>query len=348
MPFTVQEIENIANAALDFHMERGKVHSNTLQDKPLLAAMRSAEKEFPGGKDNLTVRVKGEYSTTIEGFEADDEVSYGNPANIKQAVYPYKFWHSGIKITMQELVKDGITVVDSKDGERTTEKSGREMQALANLLEDKLEDMTEGTERGENLMFWRDGTQDSSLSPGVTSIIVDNPASATVVGGIDQSANTWWRNRANVGFSQGADASAQKLVQLLQNEFRQLRRYGGRPNLVLCGSDFIDWLEQELRAKGNYTLEGWNSKGKTDVGVADISFKGLAFKYDPTLDDLSKAKYCYVMDTRHLYPMMVTGERMKKHAPARPEDKYVFYRAMTSVGGLVCRQRNCHGVYSIT
>lgn len=348
MPFTVQEIENIANAALDYHMERGKVHSSTLQEKPLLMAMKNAEKEFPGGKDNLTVRVKGEYSTTIEGFEADDEVSYGNPANIKTATYPYKFWHSGIKITMQELVKDGITVVDTKDGERTAEKSGREMQALANLLDDKLEDMTEGTERGENDMFWRDGTQDASLVPGLTSIIVDDPTSATVVGGIDQSANTWWRNRANIGFAQGSDASAQKLVQLIQNESRQLRRYGGRPNLYLCGSDFIDWLERELRAKGSYTDVGWVSKGKTDVGVADVSFKGTAFKYDPTLDDLSKAKYCYMIDTRHLYPMMVSGERSKKHAPARPENKYVFYRAMTSVGGLVCRQRNCHGVYSIS
>ena len=125
------------------------------------------------------------------------------------------------------------------------------------------------------------------------------------------------------------------------------RRYGGRPNLVLCGSDFIEAMENELRAKGNYTLEGWTSKKATDASLADISFKGVNFQYDPTLDDMSKSKYCYVLDTRRIFPKVLQGESMKKHQPARPENKYVFYRAMTWAGGLVCTQRNCHGVYAI-
>jgi len=36
MAFTVQELENIANATLDHHMERGKIYTQTVQDKPLL------------------------------------------------------------------------------------------------------------------------------------------------------------------------------------------------------------------------------------------------------------------------------------------------------------------------
>ena len=53
------------------------------------------------------------------------------------------------------------------------------------------------------------------------------------------------------------------------------------------------------------------------------------------------------MDTKHLHPMAIEGESMKKHNPARPESKYVFYRALTWVGGLICDQRNAQGVYSI-
>jgi hypothetical protein len=45
--------------------------------------------------------------------------------------------------------------------------------------------------------------------------------------------------------------------------------------------------------------------------------------------------------------MVMEGEDMKKHNPARPADKYVLYRAQTWTGGLVCRQRNTSGVYSI-
>lgn len=346
MPFTPAEVENIANSTLNFHLDRGKVNSQAIQNKPLYEAMTKAEEEFPGGTGNITVRVKGIYSTTIQGFSGDDTVTYGNPANIRVATYPWKLIHSGISFTMDELLRAGISVTDSMQGKSTTQHSDNELIQLVNLIKDKMEDMQEGTERGMNLMFWRDGTQDAKLCPGIKSFVLDDPTTATIVGGIDQSANTWWRNRASLGIA-SSDATLQGLVQKLQKEWRQLRRYGGEPNLVLCGSDFLDWFEKELRAKGNYTLEGWAKSGTLDASVADVSFKGVKFTYDPTLDDESLSKYGYVLDTRYIKPMVIQGEARKQHNPARPETKYVFYRAQTWVGGLVCTKRNAQGVYSI-
>lgn len=346
MAFSAQELENIANSLIEFHYKTPKVRSQTLQEKPLLQAMMQAEKSFPGGKDEITFGVKGEYTTEIEGFEHNDSVSYGNPANNKRGRAPWKLIHSGIEVTMHELLKEGISIEPGGSLESPKRHSDRDKVVIANLLSEKIEDMMEGTDRGMNNMFWRDGTQDSKLVPGLTSFVVDDPTSATVVLGIDQSANSWWRNRASLGLST-ASADAQLVVQKLQSEWRQLRRYGGRPNLVLCGSDWIEWMEKELRAKGNYTLEGWTSKKATDASMADISFKGVNFQYDPTLDDLGKAKYCYVLDTRHIFPMAIEGESFKKHNPERPANQYLFYRALTWVGGLVCDQRNAQGVYSI-
>lgn len=347
MPFTAQELENIANSAIDFHAERRKVTPQTLQDKPLLRALRAKQKTFPGGKDNITFRVKFDYTTGIQGFSHDDVVDYDNPANTKTASYPYKMIHGGISFTMDELIRDGITIVDSVDGKSTSQKSDREMTALANMLDEKLDDMEEGMERGFNLMFWRDGTQDPNLVPGVRSIVVNDPTAASVVGGIDQSAVTDWRNRASLGLST-ATPSNLVIASKLQQEYRQLRRYGGNPDTWLAGSDFLDALEDELRSKGDFTNAGWaKNGGRIDMSVADIEFKGKAIEYDPTLDDLGLTKYLFAIDTRHLYPMVVDGEDMKKHNPARPENKYVFYRAKTWVGGLVARRRNVHGVYSI-
>jgi hypothetical protein len=344
--FTLQEVENIANAAIDFHFKRGTIFSQTIQNKPLLKALTAKEKEIPGGQGNVTVRVKGVYSTTIQGFNHDDTVGYVNPANIKTASYPYKLIHAGISFSMHELIKDGIIVSDSTTGKETSNASDREMTALANLLEDKLEDMQEGIDRGFNNMYWRDGTQDSNLIPGVRSIVLDAPTSGATVGGIDPVANSWWQNRASLALNSSTAANL-VLVTKLQNEFRQLRRYGGKPNLFLAGSSFLDWFEQELRSKGNYTLEGWAKGGTIDASVADVAFKGLEVQYDPTLDDLGLAKYGFVLDTSKLLPFVISGENMKKHAPARPENKYVFYRAVTYAGALGCQQRNAQGVYSI-
>jgi hypothetical protein len=346
MPFTVAEFETAANAAIEFRFKRGQVLSQSVQDKPLLKMFRNKTKTFAGGNDNITVAVKGTYTTSIQGFSHDDSVGYSNPANIKKASYPWKLIHAGIQFTTHELIKDGISLVDTTTGKNESQISGRDETALANMFEDKLDDFAEGWDRSFNTMLWRDGTQDANLVPGVRSFILDNPASATVVAGLDQNTNAWWRNRATLNIST-ANAANQTLVQLLQNEVRQLRKFGGRPTMALCGSAFLDWFEQELRAKGNYTLEGWAKSNSIDASVADVSFKGISFEYDPTLDDLGLSKYAYVLDPKTIYPMVVTGEDMKKHAPARPENKYVFYRAMTWIGGLVCVQRNANGVYSI-
>jgi hypothetical protein len=346
MPFTVEQIENISNAALEMHFQRGKITSQTIQDKPLLDAIMAKEKTFPGGKDAITGTVKGVYTTQIQGFENDDPVGYGKPANIKKYTYPWKLIHAGIQFSTHELLQNGIVVRDTSDGSSVGSVSDAERIQLANIFEDKLEDMQEGVDRGMNDMFWLDGTQDSQLVPGIRSFVVDDPTEATVVGGIDQNANTWWRNRASLALT-ASTASDQNVINTLQVEYRQLRRYGGNPKLWLAGSDFIEWMEKELRSKGNYTLEGWMMSKATDAGMADIAFKGNKIQYDPTLDDMSRAKYLYVLDTRFIYPMAIAGESMRKHNPPRPEDRYVFYKAVTWVGGLVCSRRNVHGVYSI-
>lgn len=336
----------MTNSAMDYHWNTPEVRAQTIQARPLLEALTKLEKTFPGGKEYIDFGVKGDPTTGIQGFEADDSVDYGNPTPGKRGKAPWKLIHAGIKITLHELAKDGISISNTTTGKGESMHTDREKTALANMLDEKLWDMTEGVDRDMNEMYWGDGTADSKLIPGVRSFILDDPTSATVVLGIDQSANTWWRNRASLGIT-ATTPSDQNVVTKLQQEWRQLRRYGGRPNLVLCGSDFIDAVEKELRSKGNYTLEGWNSTKATDASIADIYFKGVKFTYDPTLDDLSKSKYCYVLDTRHIRPMAIEGESWKNHNPARPENKYVIYRAKTYMGGLICDQRNAQGVYSI-
>lgn len=342
--FTAAQLENALNAALAYFLDKGSTLDQSIQDKPLLRLMKEKQKEFPGGNRTIELRVVGDYVTQIMGYTNDDTVTYGNPTTIKVISYPWKEIHAGIKVPFTELKIDGITVSDSTTGKNTRDVSGADAQRLAGIFENKLADLAEGWARGTNEMFWKDGTQDAKQVPGIRSFILDDPTSATIVAGIDQSTNTWWRNRASVAIDAGT-ASNQNILKTLQQEFRQLRRYGGKPNKALCGSDFLTAMENERREKGDYTQTGFASK--QDVSVGDLVFKGVTFEYDPTLDDMSLAKYCYVLDTSTIHPLVMSGEDMKVHNPARPEDKYVLYRAMTWTGGLICRKRNANGVYAI-
>jgi hypothetical protein len=343
MPFTVQELENMANAAMDYYV-KGPALAQTIQERPFLNAILAVHKTFPGGKEFIRRNVKGEYVTQIQGYSHDDTVTYQNPGRIKQLLAPWYEIHAGINFTHTELKHDGISVVDT-NGENTSEHSDREVTVITNILQDKLDDMGEGYSRGMNDMFWRDGTQDAKLVPGVFAIILDSPATGTTFG-IDRVANAWWRNRASVNIDASVPAN-QVLVTALQNEIRQVRRYGGNPRNWYAGSDFLEALEAELRAKGNYTQDGFAKTNRIDMSVADLAFKKINIDYDPTLDDLGKSKYSYLLDLKHLYPMIMDGEDKKQHSPARPPEKYVVYRSMTWTGGLIADQLNCHEVFSI-
>lgn len=345
MPFTAEELANIANGALDLYLDGDPVNQ-AIQEKPLMKELKARQTTFPGGKDLIRGNVVGDYVTEFLGYSGDDTVTYKNPATLKQFQYYWYELHAGIQFTGSELKKDGITVVDTTTGENTTEKSGREKTALANLLDTKLKDMTEGMAKSWNLMSWRDGTQSAKVFPGIFYLLADDPTTG-VMGGIDRAANAWWRNRSKVGANKiTSSTSLQTLTKTLRAEVRQLRRYDGKPTLVLCGSGFLEKLEAEIHEKGTYTQEGFIKNGTNDIGMADISMRGVGtFKYDPTLDDLGRSNFAYFIDPRHIQLFVMEGEDMKKHTPARPADKYVFYRSVTWTGALIAKKLNGCGVY---
>tara|TARA_R110001606_G_scaffold152799_1_gene293649 strand:+ start:5952 stop:7034 length:1083 start_codon:yes stop_codon:yes gene_type:complete len=359
MAFSAGELANIANAALDFYI-KGDALAQSIQDKPLMDMLMKKSKTFPGGKGEISIPVKGDYTTALEGFAHNDTVSYANPANIKRAVASWYELHAGISLTLTELKHDGISVVDSNTSGEVTQHSQGELTRLTSLLDDKLDDMTQGWANTFNDMIWADGTQDAKEVPGIQALITSTatsgiaPATGTIHG-LNRATFDWWRNRSATLAAKKTSAATNGgvLLQFLQNEIRQLRRYGGRPDIAVCGSDFMNALETELRANGNYTQTGFS--GAQDVGVGAVKFAGLTFVYDPTMDGLninsvgagSGSKYCYILDSKHIKLYVMDGEDLKQHTPSRPADQYVMYRAVTWTGGLMCDQLNCHGVYSI-
>jgi hypothetical protein len=342
--FTVEQVQNVQNSVLDFYMKKGQPLAQYIQDRPLLARMRAKQKTIPGGKGRVEMGVIMESQSHLEAFEYDDTVGYGNPAKNRKVSAPYRLFHIGTQVTMHELIHDGITVTDTVTGKNKEPVSQRDAISLWNIFDEKMRDQEEGFAADLNKKFWQDGTQGALEFPGITAWVTDNPTAATVVGGIDQAANPKWQNRANLAINLGASADTQAVIRTLDKEVPQLRRYGGKPSVAFAGSDMIDRLKAELRAKGTYTMTGFNKP--IDVSAGAISFDGIGeIYYDPTLDDLGYSKRLYVLDESELYPFVVDGEDKKKHNPARPEDKYVFYSAYTWVGGMIARRRNGNGVY---
>lgn len=357
MPFTAAELANVSNSLLDYFADRPRVQDQSIQDKPLMARLNASAKDFPGGKGDISFAVKGDYTGELSGYTHDDQVTYYNPANTKRAAYPWKEMHIGIGMTLTELKMDGISVVDSLNSDELTRHDDREMTSLVNMIDEKFDEFDESYDISLNSLMWGDGTADADAIAGIRSMILESPAVGST-GGLNRASHSWWRNRAATAayaLAGGTDkiTSASTgggvLLKFLQKEYRQLRRYGGRPNLWIAGSDFIGAMEDEMRANGSYSQEGWMNSGKTDAGFADLKFKGNAIVYDPTLDTIGKSKFMYVLDIgpRAIHMRYMTGEKKKAHAPARPYDRYVMYRAYTTTGQLVTKRLNSSAVYEI-
>lgn len=360
MAVTQAQLDFIANGALDFYLNKGKAFQQQLQDRPLVALFEGKAKSFPGGKGDISVAVQGAYGAagtndSLTGYSYDDTVAFYNPTNLARLAYTWREHHIGISVTHTEMKHDGLSVTDEMGN--SSQHSGRDQTVLVNMWENKLFDFGERYARSANDLYWGDGTADAKALHGMQHFLVPDPSIGTV-GGMNRATagNEYIRNRARTAAFQAkiavtaalaahggdavtsAAANGGALWQALQEEMLQLRKYGGKPDMFLAGSDFIGALQVEMRANGYYNNNGM--RGSQDGAMGPMLFDGTTVQYDPTLDDLSLEKRGYWFDSRHIGLHKMQGEWRRTHKPARPEDKFVLYRSITSTGQLVATQLN--------
>lgn len=361
MAFTADELANINNAALKNFIDKGTVFKQNVQNKPMLDAFNRTAGRFSGG-NNLTVSLavkSGQGGGSLQGYTHDDQVQYYNPASIKRVNYLGKEHHIGIVVTHTELKNDGIEVAEDGADQDTVRVEGREEHALANILDEKLDDLGEDYAKSLDELIHDDGSSDPKELAGIQSLILDDPTTGST-GGLSRVAHSWWRNRAaTTAFAgsggQGPITSSPTnggaLIEFLDKEIRQLKRYtrGQVSWKWFAGSDFIDAYKLELRANGYYSDSMSMDTGVPDGSMKDPKHGGNMIIYDPTLDDKLLSKRCYViaMGRRGIQLLYFNGKRMLRHSPARPYDRYTLYNGITTTAVMAARQLNTSAVYDI-
>lgn len=359
MPFTADELADISNKTLETYIDKGRVWKQDVANKPMLEAFNRRAGRFVGGREYVSFLVGSGYGGgALQGISGDDQARYYNPTGSKRARFPWKEHHIGTVVTMTELKYDGIDVIESGTDQRTREMSGREAQALANLLDEKNEKLGADYTFSLDRLLHGDGSTDVKALAGIKSILVDNPTAGST-GGIGRTTNPWWRNDAATAANATAGGQGPitvnpdgggALIEFMDKAMRRRSKFkSGSTNVrYFCGSDFIDAYKRELRANGFYTQTGWRG-GRPDGSMDDPNHAGLPLEWDPTMDDMGESKRCYAIDmsSTGLRLLYMDGQRMKRHNPARPYDRYVMYQAITTTAVLVAKQLSTSGVYDI-
>lgn len=360
MPFTAQELSNIINSALDVYLDKGTVFAQEIQNKPMWQAFDRRAKSVAGGRGDVSIAVESgtDADLSLVGYTHDDVVTYGNPAQTKRINFKWFEHFLGIGYTWTEMKHNGITITDSNVTQSQSMKDGREEFILADTLEQKIKNMNERYEISMDSLIHGDGSGDAKSLAGIRSIILDNPALGSL-GGLNRTTNAWWRNRAattaanaaGTGFAPitSSAAGGGALLQFLQKEERQLDRFtANRRPMRFAGSDFIDAMEKELRANGQYAQTGWQGgDGTVDGAMPAVTFNRQPIVYDPTLDDLGLSKRMYNIDMNAIYLFYLVGEKKKKSMPARPHDRFVTYHGLTTTAGMLAYKLNSSAVYDI-
>lgn len=344
MPITVQQLEMATIAALNWYYNKKKPVKQSQVSRPLFDALKKTKKTFASGKDSILVGALFDTPRVAQGYSEDDTVAYQDITGLAEARFPWKEIHGGFKVTETMLKRDGISIVDSVVGGKTAQHDARDETALYNMLETQIELFDDGYERDLAEMLILDGTQNAKEIPGVMSIVTTNPTAAVSVAGIDQVANPLWQNYAPGAIT--ANPAAAPLAEAMDRHSLLQAKYRKKIQLeYFAGFDFRQAYVAEGRASGTLTTDGW--RGSIDLGTGKPKINGKEIQWDPTLDALGLSKYCFALDMSAFKYMVMEGEDMKQRAPNRPENKYVYYRAVTHTAALICEQRNSSAVFRL-
>jgi len=346
MPFTASEISEAQKTTLDFYLKNNPIDQVAV-DRPIMNALMAGKKEFPGGKQYVVEQLRYRYQSNFQWINGAQEVTYNRRTTVEQSQYQWRTAHDGYAIDEDRLAQNGITMLDDRKGGSATD---AELVQLSNLLEEQNTALQAGFQEKFSAYLCLDGSSSTDAVTGIDALISTTPSSGTV-GGIDASANSWWRNGVSTGLSSSTLLAAMEL------QWRACVKNGGRPKKIFAGASMIDAYIAALDAAGRQITYNGGQQRNIDGGIGSMTFKGVPIEWCPEFDDnfggldspsINWTKRMYFVNTDHLKLRPMAGQDMVTRKPPRAYNRYEYYCAITWRGALTTNRRNAHAVLTLT
>lgn len=351
MPFTSQEIIDAGKIGLDFYL-RNKPVDQVAIERPLLSKLMGKKKSAPGAKQYIVEQLRKSYDSNFQWFNGSQVVTYNQRQTIEQAQYAWRAAHDGFALNEDRLAQNGIVVTDSQS---PSSASGAEKLQLTNLIEEQSDVLRLGFEEKFDQALHLDGTQSSDAIVGLDTLVSLAPTSGTV-GGIDRSvaANAYWRNGVSTGLT--TSTTTGDILDKMETAFRNATRNGGRPDMIIVGSSFLDGFRNfMLKTYGRVDFQGVGFGKNVNTGTEELNFHGIPLTWDPVFLELDTIygpatpweKRCYFLNSKHISLRPLEGHDMVTRKPPRAYDKYEYYWGLTWRGAMTMNRSNAHAVLAL-
>ena len=352
MPFTTQEITDAGKIGLDFYIAENPIDQIAVE-RPLLKALQAKKKSAPGAKQYVVEQLRYRYQSNFQWFNGSQVVTYNKRVVNDQASYAWRSAHDGFALDEDRLAQNGIIVID--DPKKAGSASDAERIQLTNLLDEQSEVLRLGFEEKFSQALHIDGTQSTDAIGGVDSLITLTPTTGTV-GGIDRSvaSNVYWRNNVATGLT--TTTTTGTILSNMETQWKKCIRNGGRPDLIIAGTTFVDGYRDFLVNTFGRTDYAAGSEKKVEGGTSGLFFHGVEVQWSPEFADLDALyapatvweKRCYFINTKYLKLRPLDGHDMITRKPPRAYDKYEYYWAITWRGALTMNRSNAHAVLALS
>lgn len=212
---------------------------------------------------------KGRIKTFAGGRTIVQELDYANNQTFQ--------WYSGYQtlnispsqvFTAAEFPIRQAALAISISGLEETQNSSEE--AIIDLLESRVENGERTFLNGLSMGLYGDGSVANSIG-GLQLLIASSPSTG-VIGGIDRSAWSFWRNISySASTNGGAAASAANIQQYMDALWVQLIRGRDYPDLIVADNNMYRYYLQSLQAIQRISSEGAAPE------LAEIGFQTLKY-----------------------------------------------------------------------
>lgn len=297
-------------AVVSLRNRTGKLADNITNHNPVLKLMQT----------------KGRVRTADGGREIIQEIEYAENGTVAwvsefeqlsttpQDVFDASTWDW--KTLAGTIVMSGLEEVKNSGKER-----------IINFLSAKIDNLEKSLANQLAESLFSDGTGAKEIG-GLRFLVKDDPTTSSVIGGINQSTYTWWRNHTETN-----TATASTIGGAMNTLWLECTRGVDKPDVIASDSTYYSAFEASLQANQRFTNDS----------MAKLGFENIAYKSAPVVYDANCPARMYFLNTDYLFlrPHQSQFEKLEKRNSFNQD---AFTIPVVWYGNLTCSNRKLQGV----
>lgn len=352
MPISAPDLADLIKSTLDLYLKNTPTDQIGVEH-PFYTKLLAGRKPFGGARQNISGSIRTAYGSNFAWTFGENAVSFTKRNTAQTIAYPWKVAVDGMYIPWDTLFANGIKVEGDVKGSQKLQDAERVQ--LFNLMAENTESFDLGFKEKLDIELHRSGASSADAVGGLDSLVSLTPTTGTV-GGLDRATFTMWRNYVKTGISTATKGNISSEMELA---FRRCVRNGGKPNLIMVGSAFLDAYRNDLAIVQNAnagsikTIDGGtNAHLGNSVSESGLYFKNIPIIWDPTFEMLDTLdapvtaweKRCYMINTKH---MVLRDDGVEVSSPVRPHTVRANYTMVQNRMALYSDRLNAHAVLAI-